>query len=106
MFVAINYITCREEYRERFESLMNTRARAIDTMPGFKRMEVLKPVHTGNDYLIISHWDSEDSFRQWKESSQFLEGHRRGFADMVKAKKEGHKMPMESEFKTYVTLTQ
>jgi heme-degrading monooxygenase HmoA len=105
MFVAINYITCLDEYREKFESLMRTRAGAIDTMPGFQRMEVLKPVDHMHDYLIISHWDSEEYFNEWTRSSQFKEGHRRGFSDMVKAKEEGRKMPMKSSFKTYQILT-
>jgi heme oxygenase (mycobilin-producing) len=42
MFVAINYITCTEQYRERFETLFGTRAKAIDRMPGFRHMEVLR----------------------------------------------------------------
>jgi heme oxygenase (mycobilin-producing) len=106
MFVTINYISCRNEYTERFESLMSSRIRAIDTMPGFIRMEVLKPTEKNGDYLIISHWESEDNFRLWKESPQFLEGHKRGFADMTQAKKEGHVTPMRSDFKTYILLTQ
>lgn len=105
MFVAINYISCKEHYREKFEMLMSTRAGAIDTMPGFQRMEVLKPNDQLHDYLIISHWDSEENFNEWTRSSQFREGHKRGFSDMVKAKEEGKEMPMKSTFKTYQILT-
>jgi len=43
MFVTINYITCKEHYPERFEYLFSTRAMAIDTLPGFNSMSVLKP---------------------------------------------------------------
>lgn len=31
-FVAVNYIDCKPEYRERFEELFATRAKQIDTM--------------------------------------------------------------------------
>jgi heme-degrading monooxygenase HmoA len=106
MFVAINYITCRDEYRERFELLMSSRTRAIDTMPGFIKMEVLKPINAINDYLIISHWKSEEDFSAWKASPQFMEGHKRGFSDMAKAKREGLESPMKSNFKTYTMLAQ
>ena len=34
-FVAINYIDCNADYKERFEELFGSRAKAIDTMPGF-----------------------------------------------------------------------
>jgi len=64
MFVAVNYITCTEQYRERFETLFGTRAKAIDRMPGFQHMEVLSPTDSNGEYLIISHWDSEDEFHQ------------------------------------------
>lgn len=101
MFVAINYISCRDDYRERFETLFATRARAIDRMPGFRHMQVLKPKDGFGDYLIISHWDNEDNFQNWTHSSEFIEGHKRGFADIAKAKQEGKESPLKSIFKTY-----
>ena len=106
MFIAINYISCREEYRERFEMLFATRTGAIDTMPGFKYMYVLKPDDITGEYLIISHWDSEENFRNWTNSSSFLEGHRRGFADVSEAKKAGKEPPMKSTFKTYTVIAE
>lgn len=100
-FVAINYIKCTPEYKERFEELFGSRARAIDMMPGFVDMQVLKPQKEGDDYLIVSYWESEDSFKGWTKSEAFLEGHKRGFADLAKAKAEGKPAPMSSDFKTY-----
>ena len=70
-FVAINYIHCEEHYHERFEQLFGTRAHAIDRMPGFVDMQVLKP-HQDGDYLIISHWETEDAFKTWTSSPEFL----------------------------------
>lgn len=101
MFVAINYITCNEDYRERFEELFATRAKAIDLMPGFKNMHVLKPNDAQGDYLIVSHWDSEENFKEWTSSPAFLEGHKRGFEDIAKAKQAGLEPPMKSSFRTY-----
>jgi heme oxygenase (mycobilin-producing) len=40
MFVAINYISCKEDYKKRFEELFDSRAEAIDRMPGFRNMHV------------------------------------------------------------------
>lgn len=42
-FVAVNYIDCTPEYKERFEELFGSRAHAIDEMPGFIEMHVLRP---------------------------------------------------------------
>jgi heme-degrading monooxygenase HmoA len=101
MYVAINYITCTDQYKTRFESLMNSRIKAIDRMPGFRNMQVLKPVDNTSDYLVISHWDSEEDFGRWTGSAEFLEGHRRGFEDIKQARLEGKEPPMQSVFKTY-----
>ena len=103
-FVAINYIKCEDHYRERFEQLFATRAHAIDRMPGFINMEVLKPSDQG-EYLIVSHWESEEQFKKWTSSPEFLEGHKRGFEDIRKAREEGKTPPMTSSFKTYQVIT-
>jgi heme-degrading monooxygenase HmoA len=103
-FVAINYISCKPHYRERFEQLFATRAGAIDRMPGFKFMEVLKPQDEGDTYLIVSHWESEDNFKTWTKSPEFIEGHKRGFEDIKTAKQKGEEPPMSSSFKTYEVI--
>ncbi|MCX7992120.1 MAG: antibiotic biosynthesis monooxygenase [Fimbriimonadales bacterium] len=104
-FVAINYITCKPEYRERFEYLFKTRARAIDRLPGFRGMYVLRPQQEDDAYLVVSHWDSEAHFRAWLQSPEFLEGHKRGFEDIREAKARGEEPPMRSDFRTYEVIT-
>ena len=103
-FVAVNYINCTPEYQERFEQLFGTRAHAIDLIPGFVDMQVLKPNTEGDAYLIVSHWETEDAFKTWTSSPAFIEGHKRGFEDLRKAKEEGRPAPMKSDFKTYKVI--
>jgi heme oxygenase (mycobilin-producing) len=103
-FVAINYITCQDHYRARFEELFGSRAKAIDRMPGFKRMQVLRPNREGQPYLIVSYWDNEDAFKSWTGSPEFIEGHKRGFEDLRLAKERGEEAPMTSDFVTYEVI--
>lgn len=103
-FVAINHIRCHEEYRERFEELFRTRAHAIDRMPGFCGMQVLRPQKPDEPYLVVSFWESQEAFRAWVGSPEFLEGHRRGFEDMRAARERGEEPPMTSEFVTYEVI--
>ncbi|MDW8273366.1 MAG: antibiotic biosynthesis monooxygenase [Chitinophagales bacterium] len=105
-FVAINYISCSPDYRERFEYLFSTRAHAIDRMPGFIDMMVLKPQKDDEAYLVLSRWESEAHFKAWTNSPEFMEGHRRGFEDIRKAKEEGKPSPLTSDFKTYEIITE
>lgn len=106
MFVAINYITCKDYYQPRFEQLFATRAHAIDRLPGFIDMAVLKPKDGEGDYLITSRWETEDAFKTWTRSPEFLEGHKRGFEDITKAKERGEEPPMTSSFKTYEVISE
>ena len=100
-FVAVNYIQCSPEYATRFEELFGSRAHAIDTMPGFIEMHVLRPGKEGDAYLIVSYWENQEAFKDWTKSEAFIEGHKRGFADLAQAKAEGKPAPMSSDFKTY-----
>lgn len=103
-FVAINYISCTADYRARFEQLFATRAHAIDRLPGFISMQVLRPQKEQDDYLVISHWQDETSFKAWTQSPEFIEGHKRGFEDIRRAREAGEQAPMSSTFRTYAVI--
>jgi heme-degrading monooxygenase HmoA len=104
-FVAVNYISCQPHYVDRFEELFKSRAGAIDRLPGFVDMQVLKPDEAG-DYLIVSRWEGKEFFEAWVGSPEFLEGHKRGFEDIAEAKRAGRESPMTSTFRTYSVLTE
>jgi heme-degrading monooxygenase HmoA len=103
-FVALNYISCKPHYKERFEQLFSSRAYAIDKLPGFIDMEVLKPNEEDDKYLIVSYWSSEENFKTWTKSTEFIEEHKRGFEDIKTAKEKGEDPPMNSSFKTYTVI--
>jgi heme-degrading monooxygenase HmoA len=87
-FVAINYIDCNERYKVRFVELFDTRVRAIDAVAGFKNMQVLKPRDEQSRLLIGRFEDSEVYLKTRAGLSEFIEGHKRRFADIVHAKQE------------------
>jgi heme-degrading monooxygenase HmoA len=105
-FVAVNFIHCEPHYRDRFEALFRTRARAIDRLPGFIRMQVLRPQQDGDPYLVVSHWTGEAAFKAWRQSPEFVEGHRRGFEDVRQAREQGEAPPMTSSFRTYHVIAE
>jgi heme-degrading monooxygenase HmoA len=103
-FVAVNFISCQSDYRERFEMLFKSRAHAIERAPGFHHMLVLKPQTEGGDYLVVSYWDDQAAFDHWRKSPEFAEGHRRGFEDVKKAREAGQTPPMTSRMELYSVL--
>jgi len=104
-FVAVNFISCNNAYRDRFEQLFRSRAHAIDPLPGFRHMVVLRPEREGGDYLVVSFWENRASFDTWRASPAFHAGHRRGFEDIRQARERGEHPPMTSHMETYEILT-
>ncbi len=104
-YVAVNYIDCKPHYSERFECLFCSRAKMIDTMPGFLGMQVLRAEDQPEPYLIVSYWKDKSCFDGWVGSPEFLEGHKRGFEDIRKAKAAGEEPPMTSRFVTYSVVS-
>jgi len=76
MFVMMNRMTVPPDYREKFEELFGTRARAVDRRPGFIRAEILRPAK-GDEYIVMTHWETEEDFDGWVGSDEYHEGHRR-----------------------------
>jgi heme oxygenase (mycobilin-producing) len=104
-FVAVNFISCQDSYRERFEQLFRSRAHAIDRVPGFRHMVVLRPERAGGDYLVVSFWLDRGAFDAWRKAPEFAEGHRRGFEDVRQAREQVGQPPMTSRMETYEILT-
>ena len=82
-----------------------SRAHAIDRLAGFLSMQVLEPKAEAEPYLVVSQWQSEEAFQGWLKSPEFVEGHRRAFADLKEAKERGEEPPVHSKFVTYSVLT-
>jgi heme oxygenase (mycobilin-producing) len=76
MFVMMNRMVVPEEHREKFEHMFATRAKAVDRRPGFVRAQILRPKH-GNEYIVMTHWESEAAFEGWVGSAEYKEGHQR-----------------------------
>ena len=76
MFVMMNRMNVPDSHREQFEQAFATRAMAVDRRPGFIRAEILRPKE-GNEYIVVTHWESEESFLGWVDSPEFREGHKR-----------------------------
>jgi len=74
VFVTMNHIPVRPEYREAFEEAFRQRARLVDRAPGFLRNLVLRPKNPEDPYIVLTFWESEAAFLAWMESPAFREG--------------------------------
>ena len=76
MVIVMNHIPVAEGREQDFEKTFMERDRAVDRMPGFIDMQVLRPSE-GRTYVVLTRWKSREAFRQWTESEAFISAHRK-----------------------------
>lgn len=77
MITVANRIFVAPEYAEQFEERFKARAGLVDAMPGFVANHVLRPTKPGDPYVVLTFWDSHESFQAWTQSDAFKQGHAR-----------------------------
>lgn len=85
MVVVMNRITVAEGREQDFEKTFMERDRAVDRMPGFIDMQVLRPSE-GRTYVVLTRWKSRESFQQWTESEAFISAHRKQSPGLAEAR--------------------
>jgi len=74
-YVVANRVFVKQEYTEEFEQRFKNRAGQINQQPGFVLMEVLKPQSEKTPYVVLTHWQSEQAFKNWVGSDDFKLAH-------------------------------
>jgi heme oxygenase (mycobilin-producing) len=65
--VKINAIEVPEGAGPELEKRFAHRAHAVENSPGFLGFQLLRPVKGETRYFVVTHWDSEESFKAWAE---------------------------------------
>ena len=73
--VILNYVPVRSEGRMNFEERFLNRPRKIENENGFRAIRIMRPMNS-NTYVILSQWDSENSFRNWQNSNAYSHAHK------------------------------
>jgi heme-degrading monooxygenase HmoA len=76
MFIIMNRITVPEGRQQDFEKTFTERDRAVDLMPGFVDLQVLRPAE-GRTYVVLTRWKTREDFQKWTESEAFVAAHRK-----------------------------
>ena len=76
MIVVMNRIPVAEGRESDFEKTFTERDRAVDHMPGFVDLQVLRPAE-GRTYVVMTRWKSREAFEQWTQSEAFISAHRK-----------------------------
>jgi heme oxygenase (mycobilin-producing) len=73
--VKINAIEVAPGRGAALEERFARRAAEVETMPGFRGFELLRPTGGETRYFVYTRWESEEHFRAWVESPAFTRGH-------------------------------
>jgi heme oxygenase (mycobilin-producing) len=76
MIVVSNRIQVAEGHEKEFEARFAGRAGLVENMPGFVRLEVLRPIKS-DYYNVVTHWENVGAFEKWTESPEFKEAHKK-----------------------------
>jgi len=74
MFIVMNRFNVTPGREKDFEEAFTGRAKAIDGVPGFLGLDVLRPVGAG-PFVSLTRWRSEADFVAWTKSDAFKQGH-------------------------------
>ena len=77
MISVANRIHVNAEYHDAFEARFRDRAGLVDGMPGFIANHVLHPNRDGDPFVVLTFWESRESFKAWTTSDAFRQGHAR-----------------------------
>jgi heme-degrading monooxygenase HmoA len=76
MIVVSNRIQVTKGQESAFEQRFEGRARLVESMPGFVRLEILRPLKS-EYYVVLTYWESPEAFEAWTEGPEFREAHSR-----------------------------
>ncbi len=75
MIVVANRIPVNPEYAEAFEQRFMDRERQVDGMPGFISFQILRPSVPEDPYVVMTFWETRESYETWISSEAFKQGH-------------------------------
>lgn len=76
MVIVMNRIPVAEGREADFEKTFTERDRAVDRMPGFIDLQVLRPTE-GRTYVVLTRWQTYEAFKAWTSSEAFIAAHRK-----------------------------
>lgn len=75
-FVAVSHFTVANDTHEAVAEAFRQRPHEVDSVPGFRRMEVWNTEGDGRCFTLVTWWDSADCFQRWHRSHAYKEAHR------------------------------
>jgi len=76
--VKINAIEVPAGAGPELEQRFAARAGMVDQQPGFEEFMLLRPTGGEERYFVLTRWESEEAFQNWRNGQSFQHGHGQG----------------------------
>ena len=73
--VKINAIEVPAGAGPELEQRFAARAGMVDQQPGFEEFMLLRPTGGEERYFVLTRWESEEAFQNWRNGQSFQRGH-------------------------------
>ena len=73
--VKINAIDVPPGAGPELEQRFAARAGMVDQQPGFEEFMLLRPTAGEERYFVLTRWESEEAFQNWRNGQAFEHGH-------------------------------
>jgi heme-degrading monooxygenase HmoA len=73
--VKINAISVPEGAGPQLEERFAARAGSVDQQPGFEEFMLLRPTAGDDRYFVLTRWESEEAFQNWRNGEAFQQQH-------------------------------
>lgn len=77
MFLFISWLTVPPADHERLEAHFRDRSRLVDGFPGFRYLQLLRPLSGDATHVFVTAWDSRDAFSAYMKSPEHAASHAR-----------------------------
>ena len=82
MLIVMNVVQVHEDRREAFERAFLGRESHVHEASGFAGFELLRRDRDG-EYIVLTRWEDERSFKAWANSDAFKRSHRHADGELA-----------------------
>jgi heme-degrading monooxygenase HmoA len=75
MFVALSKFVIANDMAAAVKQAFCNRPHAVDSAPGFVRLDVLSPEENPREIWLITYWQTRKNFEDWHQSHLYRESH-------------------------------
>ena len=73
--IKINAITVPEDSSDELGKRFAARQDSMEGTAGFQGFELLQPTDDRQVWLVVTRWETEDDYQNWRESQHFQASH-------------------------------